>query len=897
MQLPDRSMSDASFLAVSLAAFSAINVAKDGVEEWLKSSEDVRHTISNVQAAATSSGSYITLYRHPLNVCNDRFSSSEDEIKSRRLMRRAWSESACDKAQTQLADNLWADSGLGPEDAQGTCGGDHAPVGRCKRCLDAWKGYYIVKNETKCASGQAKTKVLQPDSSLLADCAEACRKEATVGGLQCEYFVFGADTCTMVFVDLPARPAHADIVDAMTYPGFDRCQSAGFSSGDNKCLSLSEGETSLTTDFTCCAKSGMASCKTGYFQCPGVPGCAQEKNGMVTTCCIQNSTNTTLNTCPTQPAAPANWKYQFQTTVPELCTDEVVKYNLYRQVGVESAPSGGEGMGGSKTHWCWDVCKDKENWLKPCSATCQNIFKAVFTECSGCKGGQDFCVDSDSNSDDDKKAFEWANKLPMAPQACVSEPSKSECTEYVVSTVEGGASVPGLGIYQKTMTDAAMMEQMTAWAPPNCKPPFYDWWEKDTYLCNQCFSVATEASSGFSIWGGTSGFCDYAAECQCPDDDSCDTAQVIACQAARTPCQCDCRDMLSRAAQTCGAMMDSPNGNGTISVNPPVCDVALTNACSIRECKNTDGSVAKWADKESGAQPSVWGGGGDNSCQTDVRVHVCAFSLSRTHAFVRSLSLASSHILLLMCVLSLPRFVFVLCLSLVHFDSCSPPCSFCIAAPSFALALLLIFARAISLLRSRAISLAPSLAFSVSLSLSTHYVIHAQNTATHCNTLQHTATHCNTLQHTATYYVIYEQHASTHSHTYALSLSHPHSMHKHICTSIHFKTHTLSHTHKHDTNITHSKITLTNITLTNITLMMVLLVQIKSCLLHEHIKLLGTCCHTRLCTHTFTTPLSVYRFSISIFLSHSHSLSLFLSRTHPHTNTKCLTRLCTHAYK
>jgi len=87
MQLPDRSMSDASFLAVSLAAFSAINVAKDGVEEWLKSSEDVRHTISNVQAAATSSGSYITLYRHPLNVCNDRFSSSEDEIKSRRLMR------------------------------------------------------------------------------------------------------------------------------------------------------------------------------------------------------------------------------------------------------------------------------------------------------------------------------------------------------------------------------------------------------------------------------------------------------------------------------------------------------------------------------------------------------------------------------------------------------------------------------------------------------------------------------------------------------------------------------------------------------------------------------------------------------------------------------------------
>jgi len=275
-----------------------------------------------------------------------------------------------------------------------------------------------------------------------------------------------------------------------------------------------------------------------------------------------------------------------------MCTDSEASYNLYRQVGVESDPGGGGGedVGGGKSDWCWDVCKD--NWLKPCSGTCKDIFKAVFTECSGCKGGKDFCVDSDANSDADKKAFDWPTKLPMAPNSCTTDPSKSECIEYVVNTVEAGTSVPGLGIYQETMTDAAMMEQMTAWAPTNCKPPFYDWWDKDSYLCDQCFSLVAEASSsGTSIWGGTSGFCDYAIECECPDGDSCDSAQVTDCQAARTPCQCNCRDMLARGKEKCAEMMMT--ANGSTAVNPPVCDEALTDACSIGDCKTTDGSVAK----------------------------------------------------------------------------------------------------------------------------------------------------------------------------------------------------------------------------------------------------------------------------------------------------------------
>ena len=45
----------------------------------LQRSRGVRHTLSNIQA----SRDYITLYRHPLNPCFDRFSLSPDEVEAR----------------------------------------------------------------------------------------------------------------------------------------------------------------------------------------------------------------------------------------------------------------------------------------------------------------------------------------------------------------------------------------------------------------------------------------------------------------------------------------------------------------------------------------------------------------------------------------------------------------------------------------------------------------------------------------------------------------------------------------------------------------------------------------------------------------------------------------------
>ena len=82
-------------------------------------------------------------------------------------------------------------------------------------------------------------------------------------------------------------------------------------------------------------------------------------------------------------------------------------------------------------------------------------------------------------------------------------------------------------------------------------------------------------------------------------------------------------------------------------MNRAVCDTAPTNTFSIKKGNNTDGSVAKWAGKESASQPSVWGGDGDNSCQFDTCVSVCSFSFTQTlfraFSFARFLSHNLAH--------------------------------------------------------------------------------------------------------------------------------------------------------------------------------------------------------------------------------------------------------------
>ena len=87
--------------------------------------------------------------------------------------------------------------------------------------------------------------------------------------------------------------------------------------------------------------------------------------------------------------------------------------------------------------------------------------------------------------------------------------------------------------------------------------------------------------------------------------------------------------------------------NGSIAVNRAVCDTALTKAFIIKKGNNTNGSVAKWAGKESASQPSVWGGDGDNSCQFDTCVRVCSFSFTQTlfraFSFARFLSHTLAH--------------------------------------------------------------------------------------------------------------------------------------------------------------------------------------------------------------------------------------------------------------
>jgi hypothetical protein len=131
MQLPDSTMSDASFLSVADSSLSGVDVSKTAVEKWLDASGGVPHTVSNLQAAATAGGSYITLYRHPVNVCFESFTLSEDELQARQL-RRSYSISECDAAKLRLADSMWGANPVlsSAKFMTGTCANSHAPTGK-----------------------------------------------------------------------------------------------------------------------------------------------------------------------------------------------------------------------------------------------------------------------------------------------------------------------------------------------------------------------------------------------------------------------------------------------------------------------------------------------------------------------------------------------------------------------------------------------------------------------------------------------------------------------------------------------------------------------------------------------------------------------------------------------
>jgi hypothetical protein len=337
---------------------------------------------------------------------------------------------------------------------------------------------------------------------------------------------------------LPAAPTQ--VPNQFSYPGFAQC------ADEVKCKKQDDqGNSNL--DPGCCGEPSKTSCESGYIYCKGVMSCGRDELSLeYTTCCIQNSTNFTG--CPATPSPPSNWKYGTQSAVPDKCVTDDSTSDLYRQVGTKDAEGKDIGKVGVTRHWpdyCLKVCK--EQWMTPCSETCRGDFKAVYDKCSGCKGSKDYCIDSPDNSEDDKKEFDWAGRLPSAPSECKDEPERKKCTKFVVDHVEAGNTVSGLGVYVDTVTDADMMDSMTVWAPKQCKPPFHNWFNKDTYLCKECHSVIDEAEKGASIWGG-SGYCDYANECTCPEHDSCNTAKMIECEAARTECQCDCRDSLTRAS-------------------------------------------------------------------------------------------------------------------------------------------------------------------------------------------------------------------------------------------------------------------------------------------------------------------------------------------------------------
>lgn len=193
IQLPDRSMSDQDFMSIAFGSGETLGIAKDAVEGWLQSSGAVRHTVSNIQAAKD----YITLYRHPLNLCFESFGPSEDEVEAR--LRRGQKDTECETAEIRLADSLWGSSSIGGADREeGTCAYSHAPTGRCKDCMDEWdaNGFYKVKNKTACG-GDVKKKDLGASSSV-KECAEKCRNDLTVGGLQCEYFTYKDGECKQV---------------------------------------------------------------------------------------------------------------------------------------------------------------------------------------------------------------------------------------------------------------------------------------------------------------------------------------------------------------------------------------------------------------------------------------------------------------------------------------------------------------------------------------------------------------------------------------------------------------------------------------------------------------------------------------------------------------------------
>ena len=475
MQLPDRTMSDASFLEVADSALSDLVFDKEEVKKWLKASARVPHTISNVQAAATTSGSYVTLYRHPLNVCFESFSPSDDELHARRLMRRQASTD-CQKAETKLADSMWGDGSASSK--TGTCGSSHATTGACDTCLKAWqqtKGSYIVKNKTACGSG-VKSESLGTANDL-GSCADLCRKKEN-NGVQCEYFLYGKGTCKWVFVDLPPAPN----MDAWSYPGFDRCDKS-------QCL-----EKNLTAS-SCCSGPRLGGCKEGFTYCQGIQSVCKSGvtlsgpfEDLYTTCCIPNGT------CPTRPPPPGQWRYRSQAKVPDLCSSADDNIDLYRQVGAGTVEGQDIGKVGQVAHmpdYCWNVCKDQ--WLAPCSSTCVADFTDVITKCSGCKGGKNFCVNSVENSENEKKDY-FKSKPNIGDGSCKDNPLKAPCVSSVVTFVEAGQNVPNdIGVFEDKVTDADIMDIMTVWSPRQCRPPFYNWWKKDTFLCNECHSVIEES--------------------------------------------------------------------------------------------------------------------------------------------------------------------------------------------------------------------------------------------------------------------------------------------------------------------------------------------------------------------------------------------------------------------
>ena len=48
-------------------------------------------------------------------------------------------------------------------------------------------------------------------------------------------------------------------------------------------------------------------------------------------------------------------------------------------------------------------------------------------------------------------------------------------------------------------------------------------------------------------------------------------------------------------------------------VNPPVCDTALTDTCTIGKCRTDSGNTKKWLDASANYGTSNWGG--DNQCK------------------------------------------------------------------------------------------------------------------------------------------------------------------------------------------------------------------------------------------------------------------------------------------